>query len=168
MYNSQNLPLSKKKIFKKSFGLVLALFLALLVLIGFGMLVMFSNGDEKTVQQFSFAIVIAILVDIFAIGGVIYYQYLYYKLYYYNFEDDSAEIKKGVVSVSTGHVRYGKIQNIFVDQDIFDRILGLYDVHYETAGETSGNYSHVDGMEKENADKLKDFLMEKSRKQQVI
>ena len=86
------------------------------------------------------------------------YQWLYYKYYYYNFEQDSAEITKGVVSRETGHVRYGKIQNIYVDQDFLDRIFGLHDVHYETAGEFSGNYSHVDGLTKENSEKLTAFL----------
>lgn len=74
---------------------------------------------------------------------------------------DGAEIKKGVISNATGHVRYGKIQNIFVDQDFLDRVFGLYDVHYETAGESSDFYSHVDGLEKENADKLVKFLNER-------
>lgn len=95
--------------------------------------------------------------------GVIIYEYYYYKLYYYNFTDDGAEIRKGVVSRATGHVRYERLQNLYVNQDFLDRIFGLYDVHYETAGETSGIYSHVDGLEKENADKLIQFLNEKAK-----
>lgn len=86
------------------------------------------------------------------------YHYLYYKLYYYNFTDEGAEIRKGVVSRQTGHVQYDRIQNIYIDQDFLDRIFGLYDIHYETAGEKSAFYSHVDGLNKENAEKLVAFL----------
>lgn len=108
-----------------------------------------------------FTALTVISLDVVAIGTVFLYEYLYYKFYYYYFEIDKAEIRKGVVAVATGHVRYVRIQNIFVDQDILDRIFGLYDVHYETAGETSGFYSHVDGLNKENADKLIAFLNER-------
>jgi putative membrane protein len=86
---------------------------------------------------------------------------LYYKFYYYNFEESGAEIKKGVVAVSTGIVRYNRIQNLYIDQDFLDRVLGLYDVHYETAGETSSFYSHVDGLNNKNSDKLLEFLKER-------
>jgi len=91
------------------------------------------------------------------------YEYFYYRLYYYDFTEEKATIRKGVVSRSTGLIRYERLQNIYVDQDFLDRIFGLYDVHYETAGEVSGFYSHVDGLNKGNADKLVAFLEEKAK-----
>ena len=156
MYNYQNLPLEKKKIIKKSFSSIvgsalLSLFAALMI-----WLVLYSM--DKNTSGILFAFLAFIVINLIFGGSVILYQYLYYKFYYYNFGDDSAEIKKGVISNATGHVRYSRIQNIYVDQDILDRIFGLYDVHYETAGESSGFYSHVDGLNKENSDKLVAFL----------
>jgi putative membrane protein len=162
MYNSQNLPLSKKKIIKKTINsggtLPMILLLVLFPMISFmGSRLDFHIGNKAAMIAFLVLFVPSLIILLIALG----WQYLYYKYYYYNFEQDGAEIKKGVISNATGHVRYGKIQNIFVDQDFLDRVFGLYDVHYETAGESSDFYSHVDGLEKENADKLVKFLNER-------
>lgn len=156
MLNSTNLPLDKKKIIKKT----LEKFSVLLLSLIFGG-IMVALGLLLPDLKLWWLPIIGIALPVLSIVGVYAYQTYYYKLYYYDFKDDSAEIKKGVISQSTGHVRYERIQNIFIDQDILDRIFGLYDVHYETAGETSGIYSHVDGLNKENSDKLVEFLNDK-------
>lgn len=164
MYDSKNLPLSKKKIIKKTIasgGLMPFLAILGVIILGF-----FSNpvsvtGGDTLSSFFNVVIFWTIIFFIFVFALMTLYQWLYYKFYYYDFQADTAEIKKGVISMATGHVRYSKIQNIFVDQDLLDRIFGLYDVHYETAGEHSGFYSHVDGLNKENSDKLVAFLKER-------
>ena len=153
MYNSTNLPLNKKKVLKKTLEKI-PLFLVLLVAFG-----AFAVTVPLTLEINPWPwITLFLILFALAIFGTYWYQVLYYKSYYYDFREDSAEIAKGVITRATGHVRYAKIQNIFIDQDIWDRVLGLYDVHYETAGETSGIYSHIDGLNKENADKLTAFL----------
>ncbi|MDO8529550.1 MAG: PH domain-containing protein, partial [bacterium] len=165
MYNSQNLPLSPKKIIKKTLPTIFPT-LILFVFLGIIMLVfnktMGSDLGNNVLTPFSKHLpLILIVLWILNSAWIIGYQYLYYKLYYYNFEQEEAEIRKGVIARSTGVVRYGKIQNLYVDQDFWDRILGLYDVHYETAGETSSFYSHVDGLDRENSNKLLEFLKER-------
>ncbi len=156
MYNSMNLPMERKKIIKKtleSFPLFILFFIIGGTLVGFSFLL----PELKSWWLSAIGIALAIL----PIVAMYIYQTYYYKLYFYNFEDASAQIRKGVISRNTGHVRYERIQNIYVDQDILDRIFGLFDVHYETAGETSGLYSHVDGLNKENSNKLVAFLNDK-------
>ncbi len=151
MYNSTNLPLDRKKIIKKtiengmwpSIGLIFGVVLVIWGLVAEGGFIFYIGG---------------VLCFVLPLIGVYIYQSYYYKLYYYNFGDSKAEIRKGVIARSTGHVQYARIQNVYVDQDILDRIFGLYDIHYETAGEVSGIYSHVDGLNKENGDKLVEFL----------
>ncbi|MCX6736591.1 MAG: PH domain-containing protein [Candidatus Parcubacteria bacterium] len=171
MYNSTNLPLSWNKIFKKTIGSLFSrLGINLIVCV-----VMFSTfysiitKNDETLSSIS--PLIGFLLDnlqFIVIGGIlafflgmIIYQYFYYKLYYYKFEEEQAEIKKGVISQAKGVVRYERLQNIYVDQDFLDRLFGLYDVHFETAGELSNIYSHVDGLNKSNADKLLAFLTTK-------
>ncbi len=156
MFNSTNLPLDRKKIIKKTLEKI-PVFLLLLVLGGI-MVVVDVLLPELRLWWLT---MIGIALPIISIICVYIYQVYYYKLYFYNFEDDSAQIRKGVISRSTGHVRYERIQNIYVDQDILDRIFGLFDIHYETAGETSGIYSHIDGLNKENSEKLVEFLNSK-------
>ncbi len=157
MYDSKNLPLSKKKIIKRSLQPAI-FFLFFSIIAGGGIFLATWSESGGLGKPLLYGFITALIIVIVFIGPAVLYQYLYYKFYYYNFQDDTAEIKKGVISIATGHVRYSKIQNIFVDQDLLDRIFGLYDVHYETAGEHSGFYSHVDGLNKENSDKLVTFL----------
>lgn len=114
----------------------------------------------ETILQFAVWIILSLII-IIVVDAI--YQYFYYKLYFYQFDDEQGQIKKGVISRATGYVRYGKLQNVYVDQDFLDRLFGLYDVHYETAGEVSGFYSHVDGLNKANAEKLTDFLNSKAK-----
>ena len=156
MLNSTNLPLDRKKIIKKTLE-KFPVFILFLILDGIMIAVSFLFPEFKL----WWSITIGIAIPIIAIISVYIYQVYYYKLYFYNFEDASAQIRKGVISRNTGHVRYERIQNIYVDQDILDRIFGLFDVHYETAGETSGVYSHVDGLNGENSEKLVEFLNSK-------
>ncbi len=156
MLNSTNLPLDRKKIIKKTLERF-PVFLLFLILGGIMVAVDFLLPEFKL----WWLTTIGIILPIISIICVYIYQVYYYKLYFYNFEDVSAQIRKGVISRSTGHVRYERIQNIYIDQDILDRIFGLFDVHYETAGETSGIYSHVDGLNKENSEKLVEFLNSK-------
>lgn len=152
MWNSENLPLEKRKIVKKTSKSALVFFMYVLFLAPVYLI------SETTSPLF---LIVGLMAFIIPTLLVYIYQALYYRLYYYDFGEEGAEIRKGVVSQSTGHVRYKKIQNIYIDQDVLDRLFGLYDVHYETAGETSGIYSHVDGLNKENADKLVSFLNDK-------
>jgi|GEM_PF-1959576 len=166
MYNSTNLPLEPRKVIKKSIGSIIAYLIVILIIIGAFSFIKSQDtivGDISNFSIYSKIIGWTWISYIIIIFINIFYQYLYYKFYYYNFQEDSAEIKKGVVSQATGHVNYPRIQNIYLDQDILDRIMGLYDVHYETAGESSAFYSHVDGLNKVNADKLVQFLLAKAK-----
>jgi len=157
MFNSTNLPLEEKKIIKKTLESVPMFLLLFLVVFGGALGFNFLLPELNLWWAPLIAFILVISYGI----GVYVYQIYYYKFYFYDFKEDSAEVKKGVISQSTGHVRYERIQNIFVDQDVLDRIFGLFDVHYETAGETSGIYSHVDGLNKENSEKLVEFLNER-------
>lgn len=156
MLNSTNLPLDRKKIIKKTLE-KFPVFISFVIIGGIMVIFDFILPELKL----WWLTIIGIILPIISIICVYIYQVYYYKLYFYDFQDDGAQIRKGVISRSTGHVRYERIQNIYVDQDILDRIIGLFDVHYETAGETSGIYSHVDGLNKDNSEKLVEFLNNK-------
>lgn len=155
MLDSVNLPLDRKKIIKKTLALSLLpllFFILSIILIGIG--IAFASDFGILGWIGGGLLIISVLI----LAGFYIYQTYYYKFYHYKFEDGGAEISKGVISRSTGHVQYHRIQDISVDQDFLDRLFGLYDVHYETAGEVSGMYSHVDGLNKQNADTLVAFL----------
>ena len=173
MYNSVNLPLSPLKVVKKSAPSVIRSAIMLVVfwwvLQNMYQATTGPNLLGETNPVFAWQLWwLRLALLTFAIAPAIIkiiYEYFYYKLYYYNFEEDKAEIRKGVISRATGFVRYNRLQNIYIDQDFWDRVFGLYDVHYETAGEKSGFYSHVDGLKRENAQKLVDFLNDRAKNQ---
>jgi putative membrane protein len=165
MYDSKTLPLEPRKIVKKSIGQTISSIFSIVVFFIIFTMSKSSLVDDGTIGAKYFDIIQTVVFSILIISllWTWIYQYLYYKLYFYNFSDEAGEIRKGVVAQATGHVYYSRIQNLYVDQDILDRIFGLYDVHYETAGDSSSFYSHVDGLNKENADKLIKFLIEKAK-----
>jgi len=165
MFDQNNLPLSTKKIIKKTiaYSILPGMFFGLLAVV-FGIMYYFSSITSKTSREFpiiSWLFWGSIISFFLIVVAIAIYQYFYYKSYLYKFDEEAAEVGKGVISRAIGHVNYARLQNVYVDQDILDRIFGIYDVHYETAGETSRFYSHVDGLVKENADILVAFLNEK-------
>lgn len=157
IYNQENLPLGPLKAIKKTLAVVLSRFILLVVFLPF------IAVASSLWYRFNSIIMIVLAVALAIIAAIYIYEYYYYKLYRYEFREDGADITKGVITRATGHVRYERLQNIYVDQDVLDRIFGLYDVHYETAGAESGAYAHVDGLIKANADKLTDFLNERAK-----
>jgi putative membrane protein len=80
-------------------------------------------------------------------------------VYFYDLNENFIVIKKGVFTPKEINVPYERVQDIYVDQDIFDRLFGLYDVHISSATISSGMAAHIDGVEKIAADGLKDFLL---------
>ena len=106
---------------------------------------------------------IAVFLVLFIISVLTYsiYYKSYINRYYYDCGQDFITIKKGVFAPSEIHVQYQKIQDVYVDQDIFDRMFGLYDVHIASATVTSGIEAHIDGVDADVAENLKNILLGK-------
>jgi putative membrane protein len=101
-----------------------------------------------------------ILTLILSIGIYSWYIKEYIKTYYYSADTDFITIKKHVFTPTEIHVQYKKIQDVYVDQDLLDRILGLYDVHIASATVSSGIEAHIDGVSQKSAEGLKNLLLE--------
>ena len=163
-------PLSSKKFFKKIIGNSLqvifsSILLGLILL--WGMIVLFlanhsisilENNPSTAIALFIF-VVIGIIVLRIAIYA--FYVHLYIERYYYDCSEQFVTIKKGVFSPVEIHVQYNKIQDVYVDQDILDRIMGLYDVHIASATTASSIEAHIDGVEADVAEKIKNFMLGK-------
>ena len=156
-------PLSKKKFIKKFISgstggcIILATLAISLGFIAWGLSL---TGDA------AYSIVLIGTLAILAFGALYlainaFYISLYIKLYYYDCGDDFITIKKGVLTPREIHVQYQKIQDVYVDQDLLDRIFGIYDVHIASATVTSGVEAHIDGVDFEVAESIKNFLLKK-------
>jgi len=89
------------------------------------------------------------------------YEIFYLKKYYYNLSDNALVIRKGVFTIKEIVIPFDKIQNVFVDQDIFDRIFSLWDTHVSTVTPGSEMEGHIDGLNQQNARKIANMLLEK-------
>jgi len=92
------------------------------------------------------------------------YEVYYFDNYSYKTTQRLLSIKKGVLEHTEVFLPYSRVQNIFVDMDIFDRIFDLRDTHLSTIGYSTVAHAHIDGVDPENAEKLKNALLEMMKK----
>lgn len=97
--------------------------------------------------------------------------------FYYAIEDQFLVLKQGIVDKQERHLPYGVIQNIFIDQDVLDRIFGIASLIIEnvSSGEGamierppmlmgfSGNKILIPGLTKQNAEAVKEIILRKMK-----
>jgi len=139
-------PLDRKKIWKK--------FLERVPIVGFLSLWLMGAGIGGGAVLASFGLgflglAVGLLGPAIGIGGLAFLWYWsneYYNRYYYSIEGKSLKVKKGVFFPNSASIPLEKISDIYSDQDLLDRIFGIYDLHFSSASQTSGNLSHIDGL----------------------
>jgi membrane protein YdbS with pleckstrin-like domain len=92
---------------------------------------------------------------------IVLYQWLYICTYLYDVGEQFLKIRKGVLVRREITIPYGRIQDVYVDQDLMDHLLHLYDVYISTATEMSGVEAHIDGLSSGNAQKVRDLILER-------
>jgi membrane protein YdbS with pleckstrin-like domain len=150
------MPLEARKPLKKTAKFFFIFLIIFAVIWG----ISFAAGSQFLTQISFYGL--AFLVAITAIKFV--YEIFYLKSYYYNFTEDCLLIRKGVFSITEVIIPFERIQNVFVDQDIFDRIFSLWDAHVSTVTAHSMMGGHIDGLNQQNAKILSDQLLEKIKK----
>jgi len=158
-------PLSPRKFWKKLLPKVYPWVLIILVVVIGGAAL---STLARTPQESSDILTVA---SFFTVGGIVlallilipyvFYIRAYIRRYYYDANDNFITIKKGVFAPAEIHVQYSKIQDVYVDQDVLDRFMGLYDVHLASATGTSSAEAHIDGVEQAAAEGLKNMLLGK-------
>ena len=156
----QQYPLERRKIAKK---LTVAMMSWTLILGLVSLMVSFIEASLGTKLTFLYYIIIILYVSIFIIQ--IWYQNEYYNRYFYNIGPDFLAIKKGVIMPHETMLPYEKLQDVYMDQDLFDRMFDLWDVHVSTATAMSGYEAHIDGVNHDSAEKLRELILNKIRKQ---
>ncbi|MBU2579096.1 PH domain-containing protein, partial [Patescibacteria group bacterium] len=156
----EQFPLSPKKIIKKTIESTITY--AILLFIIWGVLFFIPGYTQAIVVWLGaasspFGILVLFLVVILLIY---LYQRWYFAVYFYDLTPDFIQIKKGPITPREITIPYERIQDVYVDQDILDRIFGLYDVHLSSATISSGMEAHIDGVEKEAAEGLRNLLLQ--------
>ena len=154
----EQFPLSPKKIFKKTLASTLVWIILALILWGILAATLSSGTDTggwlaiSTVGIFGFLFFIILVTWL--------YQRWYYAVYFYDLTSDYIVIKKGPITPQEITIPYERVQDVYVDQDLLDRMLGLYDVHLSSATISSGMAAHIDGVEKQASDGLRAMLLQ--------
>jgi membrane protein YdbS with pleckstrin-like domain len=173
----ERLPVQRRKIIKKCMGAWVGLAIlcgiasafVLFGLFGFiremawGMLADSSlRGSLEAVLHYGWVILVAWFCFWGLVAGWMpFYEYLYLREYFYDANDQNVTIRKGVWARKEITLPFSKITDVYVDQDVFDALFGLYDVHISTPTESSGLFAHIDGVNKEDGITLKELLLER-------
>jgi uncharacterized membrane protein YdbT with pleckstrin-like domain len=148
--------------------------------------------------------IIIVLVNIIALFFGYYFPYLVLALpimlianpliranFHYSLDENFFRVKQGVISKKQKNLPYGVIQNVFVKQDLFDRIFGLAHLKIEnaslgggkvekrksfsiTSGNSnsesvgaSGNKINIPGLKKKSAEELKNLILQKIKENPI-
>lgn len=156
-------PLSPSKPIKKTISAVVGWVILFVILLGAGIplaKLLASSGSFQVPGSWYFLTIVGGLVFLILIFLLNYiYQRLYFNTYFYDFTESFIVIRKGVIMPREISIPYERVQDVYVDQDLWDRIFHLYDVHLSTATWTSGIEAHIDGVEKEAAEGLRSVLL---------
>ncbi|MEM4360949.1 MAG: PH domain-containing protein [Candidatus Anstonellaceae archaeon] len=147
MISIKEIPLEKSKVVKGT----IATLISVISTIGIGVILFWTVlvAMFKTLFPFLLIVVGALFLSIY------FYHYLHYKRYYYNLDKEYLIIKEGVITYSETTIPYYRIQDVYIDQDPLDQLFGLYDLHVATASGQSSLNAHIDGLNYENAQKIK-------------
>lgn len=160
-------PLSRWKIIKKSIPRASRMLLAAAMLLVLSCLVVFGFPDvapgyaQSFLAQQEMAVALLCVVTVLWLISFPFYQYLYWRSYYYDVDDDTIRIRKGVIAKREAILPYSRITDVYLDRDIADVVFGLYDLHISTPTVESGKFAHIDGLRKDGAEKIRDLLLRK-------
>lgn len=89
------------------------------------------------------------------------YPSLYFFSYFYDVDDRNVIIRKGVLAKREIILPFSRITDINVEQDWFDVVLGLYDIHISTPTAESGKFAHIDGVNRQSATIIRQILIDR-------
>src|SRR3989338_1887689 len=150
-------PLSKKKILKKTLVHTIVWIVTITIISSTVIFFLMKASDGQYVVS---TFLLSLFLIIVVVLPTYLYQVWYFNVYFYDLTPDFIVIKKGPITPREITIPYERIQDVYVDQDIFDRILGIYDVHLSSATISSGMEAHIDGVERPAADGLRAMLLQ--------
>jgi membrane protein YdbS with pleckstrin-like domain len=153
----ESYPLSTKKIIKKTLTATIG-WTVLALIIWILMIIAQTNSPQMSSAAVSVFLITLIILAVIVLLTFLYQKW-YFAVYFYELTPDFIVIKKGPITPKEITIPYERVQDVYVDQDIFDRMFGLYDVHLSSATISSGMEAHIDGLESQAAGGLRDLLL---------
>ena len=161
----KTIPLRLRKILKKSFGSFIKAFFigGILTVAIFYFLDSLDPTDSPATERMIYFCGRLLGVWLFIFFCFMFwkmiYEYIYYRMYYYDMDDLNVIIRKGVISKHEVTLPFSRITDVYVDQDVVDVFLGLFDVHISTPTVKSGEVAHIDGVNRVGAAELRRLIL---------
>lgn len=161
-----DIPILRRKVLKRSFTKFLKFmaFFGILTLLGWAVIQYVIGIDDKNSTNIGIlAICWFIVVLLISLSSMIY-ETLFFLTYHYDMDESTLTIRKGVLIKREVTLPLVQITDVYVDQDIPDFILGIYDVHFSTPTVQSFLHAHIDGVSRKGAALLKQTVLDKIQK----
>lgn len=181
----KNYPIRNIWLFKQ---ILVALIILLIYFIFFVFGVVHVTSDAGAGVLFIFIPLIFIFV--LALGIPVIINMLKRANFHYSLDEKFMVLHQGIISKQNRNVPYGVIQGVFMNQGLFDRIFGLASLTLEdfsqggrSAMDASGyvgsgksrreilgfvgNKIHIPGLKKEDAEELKNIILQKVKENPV-
>ena len=141
-----------------------SLFLGLVFLIFISMTLFWVSPDTGTSTVLDIGIIIIALVLLYI------WARLTYHFYRYELTGNALKKEHGIIWKKYVSIPYDRVQNVDIYRGIVARLLGLSDLHVQTAGGiTVGSYGafaegRLPGLAKEEAERLREELIQRVQK----
>ena len=157
-------PIRKIKILREVIGRII--FLAFLSVV-FLQIAKWNGGWAEVLLRDAANVVVPSLIIIVFLMVILLdaaYQALYISCFKYATDGASLTISKGIIARHEITLPFNRITDLYVDQSVFDRIFGLYDLHFSTPTVTSGSAAHISGLNKNDCDALRQLVLDSLHK----
>ena len=165
----ETIPLQKSKVVKKSLEETIAFIILAAFVFGcfiwawFDFLKDLPEAGPK-IRGILFAVLPSFFILLICLRW--FYQYLYFKRYFYDMDEKNIAIRKGVIAQKEIILPFSRITDVYVDQDLFDVMFGLYDVHISTPTQESGMFAHIDGVNKSGSQQLRQMILDRINREE--
>ena len=160
----ETIPLQKVKILKKSIGGTIGVVLVCGFLSIFVCVFLFGDKNEfpQIIQKIGNGLAVAwfLFVALLLCSNPVY-QYLYFNRYFYDMDEKNITIRKGVLAQKEITLPFSRITDVYLDQDILDVLFKIYDLHISTPTQESGLFAHIDGVNREGSQKLREMILDR-------
>lgn len=129
----------------------------LIIGIGVGVVLYFNEVLKSFILQLSIVYVVLLLI-------VIFFSRLSFKKKGFAFRNHDVLFRYGIIATNTLVIPYNRVQHVALHEGLISRLFGLAKVEIFTAGGSSSDIM-IPGIEKEQAENIKQLLMGKIQKQ---
>ena len=122
---------------------------------------LFRNNQEQSNSEMlmNATVLIGGLISL-TVSVVAYFRY------YFHLEQDQLVIKKGVFNQSLTKLPFERIQNLYIEQNVLHRLLGVVSLRVDSAG-SSGHEVTIDALEREDAEAMRAFVLERKQGERI-